>query len=128
MGRKANCLMSLCMYPSLNVQFLMVDIITFKTFQIIFLLNTNIPHLLSAVRLYSPCRAPKQPVSRAISAPVYVYLIVVSSSNSLPHLHWQNQQGTQKRIFSIIVLHLVTLLRAFEFFLLKDTHKRCARF
>ena len=39
-----------------------------KTFQMIFLLNTNIPHLLSAVRLCSPCRAPKQPVSIAITA------------------------------------------------------------
>ena len=31
--------------------YLLVDIITFKTFQIIFFLNTNILHLLSAVRL-----------------------------------------------------------------------------
>ena len=68
----------------------LVDIITFKTFQIIILLNTNIPHLLSAVRLCSQCRAPKQPVWIAVSAPVYVYLILVSSRNFFPQVHWQN--------------------------------------
>ena len=60
-----------------------VDIITFKTFQIIFILNTNIPHLLRDVRLCSPCRAPKQLVWITVSPPVYLNLIVVSSSNSI---------------------------------------------
>ena len=70
--------------------FYFVDIITFRTFQIIFLLNTNIPHLLSAVRLCSLCTAPKQPVWIAISAPAYVYLIVVSSNNAFVQLRRQN--------------------------------------
>ena len=34
-------------------------------------MNTNIPHLLGAVRLCSPCRAPKQPVWKAVSSSVY---------------------------------------------------------
>ena len=34
-------------------------------------MNTNIPQLLSAVRLCDPCRAPKQPVWKAISAPCF---------------------------------------------------------
>ena len=61
-------------------------------------MNTNIPHLLSAVRLCDLCRASKQPVWIAKSSLVSVYLIVASSSNFFSQLHWQNQQGTQKRV------------------------------
>ena len=89
-----------------------------KTFQIIFLLNTNIPHLLSTVRLCSPYRAPKQPVWIGVSAPVYVYLIVVSSSNPFPQLHWQNQQGTQKGVFFHHCVASCDLVEILGFFLL----------
>ena len=74
-------------WQKVHFTFLLVDIITFKTFQIIFLLNTNIPYLLSTV---FPMQSTQTAVWIAIAAPVYVYLIVVSSNNTFSQLHWQN--------------------------------------
>ena len=96
---------------NLVLLYFLVDTITFKTFQIIFLLNTNIPHLLSTVRLCSPYREPKQPVWIAISAPVYVHLIVVSSTNLFSTAPLAKlTRNPELNPLLIIVLHLVTLV------------------
>ena len=81
-----------------------------KEFQIIFLLNTNIPHLLSTVRLCSPCRAPKQSAWIAISAPG----ICLFDCCFIQEFLFYNSTGKtnkESRIESIYpsLLHLVTL-------------------
>ena len=82
-----------------------------KTFQIIFLLNTNIPHLLSAVRLCSPCRAPKQPVWIAISAPC-IYLFDCCFIQQFLFYNSTGKTNKEPRIESIYpsLLHLVALV------------------